>query len=328
MDIGVSEPMSADLPQRRVDVLTQAVTIVPVNDCSQWNSLLSRAVVSHLPQSLAYGEAKRAKGWQVKRIAFAHDGDIIAVASVLQRNLLGLPIVTRVNRGPLLLDAALPSALIAAIYRALRRHRRGPLLIAPALPHGVESTQVLRQAGFRLRHDKGWQSARIDLTQGEEKIWAGFASRFRNRVRQGQKSGAIVETRRDAQSYEWLLERHVENMRDKRFTAADPKMLRALRHQSPEDVFVLQLCHAGEAVAGMSVVRFGSCAEYHIGWFGPQGRKLNAGNLLMWAAIQEMHRRGVQQFDVGGLREGDGYTQFKRTMRAAEFRLAGEWMSF
>ena len=35
----------------------------------------------------------------------------------------------------------------------------------------------------------------------------------------------------------------------------------------------------------------------------------------------------VRQFDVGGLKPGDGYTQFKRTMRPIEFRLAGEWMS-
>jgi hypothetical protein len=44
--------------------------------------------------------------------------------------------------------------------------------------------------------------------------------------------------------------------------------------------------------------------------------------------IRELQQRGVKHFDVGGLRPGDGYTQFKRTMRPDEFRLAGEWMSF
>ena len=83
----------------------------------------------------------------------------------------------------------------------------------------------------------------------------------------------------------------------------------------------------GQPVAGMSVVRFGRRAEYHIGWFGPEGRKLNAGNFLMWEVIKEMKRRGVTDFDVGGMRPGDGYTRFKRTMRPVEFRLAGEWVS-
>lgn len=328
MDIGVIEPMSAGNAQCRAGAARPVVSIVPITQGTEWDALLSRVPVAHLPQSLAYGEAKRAKGWHVQRIAFTHDGRIIAIASVLERHVLGVRVLTRLNRGPLLLEAGLPSEIVGEVYRALRRKWRGPLLIAPALAHEPDSVEILRKAGFRLWHDRGWQSARIDLGRSEEQIWAGFSSGFRNRVRQGQKSGAVVELRHDAQSYEWLLERHVQNMRDKQFTAADPQLLRALRLHSPENVLVLQVHHEGEIVAGMSVVRFGQCAEYHIGWFGPQGRKVNAGNLLMWAAIGEMQRQGVGQFDVGGLREGDGYTQFKRTMRPAEFRLAGEWMSF
>jgi hypothetical protein len=47
----------------------------------------------------------------------------------------------------------------------------------------------------------------------------------------------------------------------------------------------------------------------------------------MWSVVCEMKRRGVTSFDLGGLRIGDGYTQFKRTMRPAEYELAGEWIS-
>ena len=30
----------------------------------------------------------------------------------------------------------------------------------------------------------------------------------------------------------------------------------------------------------------------------------------------------------GGVKPGDGYTQFKQTMKPAEYELCGEWMSF
>ena len=40
-----------------------------------------------------------------------------------------------------------------------------------------------------------------------------------------------------------------------------------------------------------------------------------------------MKGRGAKSFDVGGLRLGDGYTQFKRTMKPVEYELAGEWIS-
>lgn len=327
MDIGISGSV-LEASSSRAATAIHPTKLVPVADAKSWGRLLAQSQLPHLPQSFAYGEGKVAKGWQVRRVMFEQGERPVAIATILERGVLGLRVLARLNRGPLLLDPTLSADAIIAVYTALHQRCRGPLLIAPALPHGPLSSQILKAAGFRLRHDNGWHSGRIDLSGSEEQIWGGFSSGFRNRVRQGEKSGASVHVMQDGESYEWLLERHVANMRDKGFAAADPTLLRAMRDCAPEDVTVLQLQHHGTAVAGMSVVRFGDCAEYHIGWFGPEGRKINAGNLLMWAAIKDMQRRGVRQFDVGGLKAGDGYTQFKRTMRPAEFRLAGEWMSF
>lgn len=325
MTVGVSEPQIAEAPLRFAGS-ADTIAVLPIADRASWDALVARAPVPHLPQGYAYGEGKRAKGWSVQRVAFQRSDRTLAIATVLVRRLFGIRVLTRINRGPLLLQAA-STRDITAIYTAIRRHWRGPLLIAPALPHGPDSASILADAGFRLRHDKGWMSGRIDLDRAQDQIWSSFASSFRNRVRQGEKASPAVRVATDAATYEWLLDRHVENMRDKGFSAADPVFLRALRASRPEDVLVFQMRHDGHPVAGMSVVRFGDCAEYHVGWFGPAGRRLNAGNVLMWEVIKELQRRGVRQFDVGGLKAGDGYTQFKRTMRPAEFRLAGEWMS-
>jgi hypothetical protein len=325
MTIGVSEP-GIDQAPLRVATSTDTVAIVPVLDRTSWDDLIAQAAIPHLPQSYAYGEGKRAKGWHVERVVFQRNGRSLAIATVLVRRLFGIRVLTRINRGPLLLEAALTRD-ITGIYAAIRRQWRGPLLIAPALPHDPGSTTILRNAGFRLRHDNGWMSGRIDLTQGQDRVWSSFASTFRNRVRHAEKATPGVRIATDAATYEWLLDRHVENMRDKGFSAADPVLLRALRDARPENVLVFQLIHDDQPLAGMSVVLFGDCAEYHVGWFGPEGRRLNAGNVLMWAVIKTLHHRGIGQFDVGGLKPGDGYTQFKRTMRPSEFRLAGEWMS-
>ena len=327
MSIGVSEPRAAEAPFRAAD-LAGTVTVTPVRDPATWDALLARAATPHLPQTYGYGEGKRAKGWTIERVAFQRGGRTLAIAAVLVRRVFGMRLLARINRGPILLDTPLSTHDITAIYAAIRRHWRGPLLIAPALPHGPASAAILADAGFRLRHDRGWMSGRIALDRPQDQIWSSFASSFRNRVRQAAKAAPTIRVADDEATYEWLLDRHVENMRAKGFTAADPTLLRALRAALPEDVLVFQMIHDGAAIAGMSVVRFGDCAEYHIGWFGPEGRRLNAGNVLMWEVIKELQQRGVRQFDVGGLKPGDGYTQFKRTMRPVEFRLAGEWMSF
>lgn len=303
-------------------------SLLPVDDAAEWSRLLEQLPFPHLPQSHAYGMAKGAKNWMPKRVLIRDGGRAVALATVLERRVAGLRVLARVNRGPVFFAAMPQERDVVGAYRALRRGWRGPLSIATALPKGEDSDRLLREAGlFRIRA-AGWTSGRIDLRMDEEALWRSFASGFRNRLRQSEKAGAEVRIARDGESFEWMIARHLDNMKEKGFSAADAVMLRTLRAANPEDVTVFQLLDGDRAVAGMSVVQFGKAAEYHVGWFGPDGRRLNAGNALMWATIREMKRRGLDYFDVGGMRAGDGYTQFKRTMRPREYSLAGEWGSF
>ena len=309
-----------------------SVALRLVEDKRRWDALTAQAPFPHLPQSFAYGVGKVATGWPAQRIEFVRDGRTVAFATVLQIKRLGVTLLNRVNRGPVFLDAAPDDEVILAVYRSLRRHHghfwQGPLLLAPALPRGEAAGRLLRQAGYLLRHERSWTSGRIDLTRSEDEMWRGFGSTFRNRVRNAEKSEATLDVAAGSDAYEWMLARHRDNMDAKGFSAADPKMLRAMRQAAPETVLVFRMLLGEVPVAGMSVVSFGSHCEYHVGWFGPEGRKLNAGNFLMWGVMREMKRRGLATFDVGGLKPGDGYTQFKLTMKPEQYELCGEWMSF
>jgi len=327
MSIGSSEDMQDIATIAHGD--KAAIAVGFVENAETWSDLVARAPFPHLPQTFAYGEGKRAKGWTVRRAVFRENGRIIAFATVLERRIAGIRIVTRINRGPIFLEANPAAEQIINVYSALRRRWRGPLLIAPALAFGPESSAQLRAASFRVRRDSGWLSGRVDLRSGEEALWAHVASNFRNHVRNSEKAGAELRIGDDAETFEWMLARHVDNMHDKHFNAVDVTLLRAMRAAAPENLTVFQLVHDGRPVAGLSVARFADTAEAHIAWFGPEGRRLNAGNFLMWSAMREMQRRGAATFDVGGLlHTDDGFTRFKRTMRPVEFELAGEWMSF
>jgi len=303
-----------------------------VTDAAEWDAMLGACAIPHLPQALAYGEAKAASGWTPRRVVFGQNGTPLAMVTVLQLRRFGLTLLNRVNRGPLFLVANPSEADILSVYLTLRRHFgrlwTAPLLVAPALDAGERSEHLLRQSGYRRRASQSWLSGRIDLTRTEDELWAGMSSTFRNRVRNAEKLGAQLEISETAEAYEWMIARHLENMQEKGFSAFSAQMLRVLKSNAAGKVLVFRLLSEGEPVAGMSVVRFGQMAEYHVGWFGPAGRKLNAGNFLMWNIILELKRRGVVGFDVGGMKHGDGYTRFKRTMNPVEYELAGEWMSF
>jgi hypothetical protein len=329
MTYDVASTVTTVAPARTGDAM-QPIAVELVADQAHWDSLVAACPTPHLPQGFAYGQGKAAKGWTIRRALLLAAGRPVAIATVLELRRFGLRLLSRINRGPLFLEPVPSDETVVAVYAALRRRwgRIIPLLIAPALPFGAPSDTLLRRAGYRLRHRRSWQSGRIDLTVGEDALWAGLASSFRNRVRNAEKAGARLRVSGDAETYEWMLARHAENMAERGFSAADAPLLRALRLAAPEDVSVFQLLAEGKPVAGMSVVRFGTHAEYHVGWFGPEGRKLNAGNFLMWQVLVELSRRGVRTFDVGGLKPGDGYTRFKQTMKPVEYQLAGEWMSW
>jgi hypothetical protein len=326
MSINIDEP-AADLEPAAFSAVSAPVEVDHVTDLGAWNDLVARAPFPHLPQTFAYGAGKAATGWAVRRAVFRRDGRAVAFATVLEKRLAGLRVLSRVNRGPVFLDPSPTPELQRLVYAALRRHWPGPLLIAPALQAGDDANAILRAAGFVQRQRHGWLSGRIDLCPDESAIWASFASTFRNRVRAAEKAGAQLRIADDDATFEWMLDRHAANMSDKAFRAVGAGFLRPMREAGRNDITMFQLLQGDRPVAGMSVVRFGRQAEYHIGWFGPEGRKLNAGNFLMWNIVKELKRRGVASFDVGGMKPGDGYTRFKRTMIPVEYELAGEWVS-
>ncbi|HTN59919.1 MAG TPA: GNAT family N-acetyltransferase [Devosia sp.] len=310
------------------------VTLTEVTDAKHWDRLLALAPHPQLTQTYAYGAAKATQNWHVVRVCLSIGDKPIALCQVLEKRVLGIRVVSRINRGPTMLEPQPSDERVLAVYRAIRQRwghwYSGPLSIAPTLPPGPESDALLRRAGYIRRPTKvhGWWSGRIDLAPSLDAIRAGFASTFRNRLKKSLASGLTLRVASDIQTVDWMIERHIANMREKGFSAVDADFLTSLRATAPHDYVVFQAIRDGQPIAGMSVIRFGDIAEYHTGWFGPEGRDANAGNFLMWSIMAEMKGRGCAAFDVGGLYEGHGYTQFKRGMRPRDYQLVGEWVAF
>jgi hypothetical protein len=328
--MNVHSPLAAgEATQAARFATTSSPVLVPCTDRVAWDRLLARATFAHFPQDWAYAEGKVAGGkWGIRRYIIRHDDTERALVTVLEYRVMGIVVLSRINRGPVFLASEPSEDELADVLRLLRRTCRGLLLFAaPSITENQIADRVMPRAGFLRWQKFGWSSGRIDISRSEQEIFAEFASPFRNRVRVGLKSSAVVRASVDRAAYDWLVDRHVENMRNKDFKAFTPDQLQALREAAmPGNVTVFRVFIGERPVAGMSVVRFGDTAEYHIGWFGPDGRAVNAGNLLMWRIIQELRLLGVKSFDVGGMRPGDGYTRFKQGMRPTPYTLSGDWL--
>jgi Acetyltransferase (GNAT) domain len=303
----------------------------PLTSRQQWDALFARAPQPSFTQSWAYGEGKRAEGWRVERLLFRDHEGPAALCQLLMRRPLGLP-VTRINRGPVFLRDSPTRADRVAVLSALRRRWhfgfKGLLLIAPDVPDDDESSGLMREAGFWLRRRGGWQSSRLDLTRPLDELHRRLAGDWRTKIRRAEKLGVSLRVRRDEAAIDWLLDRHVEHMAARNFTGPSPGFVREVTRSGAGDFWLLQAMINGEPEAGLLVGRFGQHAENFIAWFSDTAKKMTAGNLLMWNAVIEMQRAGCRTLDLGGFAIADRYGHFKRGMRGAEYRLAGEWLAF
>lgn len=295
----------------------------------EWKRLFARAAFPHMTQAWAFGEAKRRTGWRPRRMAITLDGNTVAICQVLHKCIAGIPVVARINQGPLVLAGHEDKAL--SVYGVIRRHWRflwrGPLLISPAMPDSSTATADLTSIGFKRRGRFQWESSRLDLTRSESEIRKSLDAKWRNRLNKSEKLGLQFTSGSSQEDVNWILEKHKENMATKGFEGASPSLLRGLYDAAPNDFIVGRVTHEGEAVAGMVMFVFADVGYFYVGWFGDKGRDLSAGNYLLWNAAIELKRRGLHQFDLGGHNGAIAFGKFKMGMNGAGYRTAGEFLA-
>lgn len=305
----------------------------PVRDAREWDEYFNEVRQPHLMQAHAYGEAKRhAEYWCLNRYVFERLGAPVAICQVLEKRLAGIRIVSRINRGPLFLEASPSPEAKVSVLHLVRDHWRifqgGPLLIAPALEMSEENRKILVQLGFKEWKSYCHCSSLIDLRLEESEIKKRLAPTWRTCLNSSIRSGLALRSSNTAESIEWMLDRHVENMRSKNFQGPKTRFVKALYESRPADIIVMQALFNNEPVAGMLFVRCGQKAEYYIGWFGDLGRKLKSGNFLYWNAVVEMKKAGCRWLDLGGYSSAEKYGRFKQGMRGTEYKLIGEWLCY
>lgn len=319
------------LNELSMDQLSRAPTASELVDSrDQWDSLFGQVSLPFFPQTWAYGEGKRSQGWTVERLRFMRDERPVAVCQVLVRRLLGLPIVARINRGPLFLRDASEETQFAVLHALRQRWRfgsRGLLLMAPSLPVGPESTALLRAAGFVPRKTDGWGSALIDLHPSLETIRAGFSSKWRNHLNGSLKAGIAVRISGDREVFDWMLDRHASNMATKGYEGPSVSFVRNMIASSPQDFSVYQAYIDNQPVSAILLARFGTHAETYLSWTGDAGRRSNAHHMLLWHLISECKAAGCHAIDLGGYTTSGKYGAYKRGMKGREYRLAGEWLA-
>ena len=309
---------------------SSALAFESIDDRARWERLLNSSDRAHSVQAFGYGAAKAANGWHVSRHVLSLNGQPVAMVQALEKRVLGMRLVTRINRGPMFLVDNPSDELVIATYRALRRRWAmfpfSILLLAPALEDNPHNLALLAKAGYRKRTGNGWGSARLNLNQPTETLFQSFEHSWRKAIRASEKAGVTVQVVDGEAAHQWMIDHHLLNMAEKGFSGHDAAFLRSLRQSSGSDYVLLQAMHEGKPVAGLVILKCGLVSDSIVAWFGEEGRKVKAGNAITWAAICELQRRGCVSYDVGGIGSGKGFASFKSGMNGTEYYLPGEYI--
>jgi len=309
------------------------------NQHDAWESALAGLRDLSLLQCRAYGDAKSASGpWTVERLLFIGEGGKVAGAcQVMIRTLpLGLGGLAWVNRGPLWRPASAAEAggghtasLIAMLAALKSRYvdERGLYLrVQPNVADGALPASSLAKTGLEAAYAPGWVSARIDLGMPLEDLRRGLKQKWRNCLNKAERQEIEIRAAEDGDAMEDFLGGHA-NMEFAGTVTAE--FLRALQAALPhgEKLTAVAAYQDNEYLGGALIARYGDTAEYLAGNTTSEGRRLNAGQLALWSAVEAAQGEGRRWFDLGGMDKAltpQGIYHFKEGLGGAEYQLTGE----
>jgi lipid II:glycine glycyltransferase (peptidoglycan interpeptide bridge formation enzyme) len=305
---------------------------------SDWNSAVSQFADLNLLQTWEYAEAaSRTRGLEVHRLIFEVDGKVIGAAQGFVRT---IPYIgggaALINRGPLWQrDGASPSTL-AAILSALRDYwvgRRGMYLrVAPAMRTGEVPQSLFPEAGYdSAEHSHPWISARLDLSDSTDTLRRSLRSNWSASLKKAESAGIKVEWGPEKTLLNDIRTELEQLTVRKRFASPVTSAFLGTFQDLADDrhrLWSLTARQASWPLGGIALARYGSVCEYLVGAVNDEGKRLNAGQLLLWAAVMNAKDSGYRWFDLGGMdpeATPKGILYFKSGLNAKSYELMGDF---
>ncbi|EMS85287.1 lipid II:glycine glycyltransferase FemX [Leptospira noguchii] len=296
----------------------------------EWEELFRKIENSNLLQSWVYGESKEiCEGWKIRRGIFTFESQKIAIVQVLEKSILGIFKLYRINRGPLFLgkvDSNIKELVFHELSKFGNLLKGSILLFNPELMLDGKSLVLMKKKGFYESKFSIWTSAFIDLTKDLNFLRQNLDSKWRNMLTNSEKNELTLEVGSNNFLFHWMLNKYEELTLNKNFSGISKSML--LQIEKEQNTFlILRAIYQNEFVAGICIATHGASATYLIGWNGELGRKLRANHFLLWNSVVQLKQMGYLSFDLGGIdqEKTPGIAEFKLGMNGDKYELSGEF---
>lgn len=278
----------------------------------------------------------RSLGTVVRRVRITSSNDeTVAIAQILQRNLLGYLGFASCSRGPIWSpraqgDAVLRQECLIAIRKALCNRLLHVTAFTPEFDD--RSTGAGDEyAGFR-RVMTGLSTVVLDLTRSPADLRAAMETRWRNRLSHVERhwhgdlnvgsslSGLrnllrVEEQQRSARKFSGLPVSLVEKYVEAAGTTRPAFVIARANQNNDLQAAMLFMLHADRAT-------------YHIGWASEAARRSNLHNLLLWRSLPGLRERGITELDLGVINTKSlpGISRFKLGTGGRTITLPGTYI--
>lgn len=314
----------------------------------QWNALLPQFEDASVYHTWDYGTVC----WgdhQLSHLVLKDNGCVVAMAQV---RIVRIPLigsgVAYVRWGPLWRkrggsDAEGFNVAIRELHREYVE-KRG--LVLRTIPNAYTddtfadaARAAIQAAGSVLAQDVSpYRTFRVDLSPTIEVLRSGLHQRWRNKLKNGEKTGFNITVGTSAEMYRQFAVAYEEMMARKKFeTTVDIYEFEKIQAGLPEALkMTVLVCEKdGQVFNSLVVATGGDTGIYLLAATSNAGLQANGAFVLQWKAIELLKQRGFRWYDLGGANpeKNPGGYQFKSGMSGREttqlgrFDCEGNWFS-
>lgn len=265
-----------------------------------WEEVCQRYKEANFLQSPAWARVNELVGHKVVTEASERSWCLMIVKNARRGRYLEVP------GGPLVdwQDIAEVQRVFDQIQAVAKREKCVFVRLRPQIRASEKSSQLLASFGAKPApmHLHAEHTVILDLTKPEDELLANMRRQTRYEVRRAGKLGIVVDWQNDEAIFQEFHQVQLETANRQHFVPPDLKTLLAEREAFGDNarIYVARTAE-GAAIAYGLVLRDGVEAEYFEAASTELHRKLPGSYALLWQAICDLRKSGVERFNLWGI---------------------------
>lgn len=275
----------------------------------------------HPLQLWGWGEVKSNHGWEVYRLQFCEEGDVLGAVQLLIKHLpWPLKSLAYVPRGPVVSEGYRAELLLALAEHVKKTHHSVVLSVEPdSVNYDLPDDWKWRKSNNRILPSN---TVILDLDKTGAELQAEMAKKTRQYIRKSASENIVIKTVRKKEDLDKCMSLYHSTAKRAKFDLHSDDYYYDVFNYLKGNSQIFAAYVDNEPVSFLWLAISANTAFELYGGMNEVGQQLRANYALKWHGILKCKEWGLTRYDFGGLIEG-GVSTFKMGWTEKETDLAG-----